>query len=149
MYHIASTNGARAKSDMQTHRAITVGRSGQCDIVLDDASVSRMHARVELTAQGYLSVQDLNSTNGTFLNRSGHWIQVQAARLGRQDGVRFGQREVELEQLAAFFGDTITVRLRRDGSGRVSDRLLTDLPEERQVIKHPKRNPLTGKVEET
>ena len=134
---------------MQTSRAITVGRGGQCDIVLDDVSVSRRHARVELTARGYLSVQDLESTNGTFLKRSGPWIRVQAVRLGRRDAIRFGEHEIKLEQLASAFGDTVTLRLRSSTAGRVSDRLLTDLPTEREFIEHPKRNPVTGKVEES
>lgn len=47
--------------------AVLIGRGGDCAISIDDQSVSRRHAHIELTAQGFLS-QDLNSTNGTFVN---------------------------------------------------------------------------------
>ena len=44
----------------------TIGREG-CDITLSDPDVSRRHAAVE-TSNGGLSIEDLGSTNGTFVN---------------------------------------------------------------------------------
>ncbi|MFL5342158.1 MAG: diguanylate cyclase [Gemmataceae bacterium] len=46
---------------------IVIGRTETCDIAIPDHSVSRMHARVETTPTG-VSVTDLKSTNGTFIN---------------------------------------------------------------------------------
>jgi len=46
---------------------IDVGRSKSCNVVLDDKSASRVHARFEVTDRG-LVVTDNNSTNGTFVN---------------------------------------------------------------------------------
>ena len=46
---------------------LTVGRHDECDICLDDQSVSRRHATVEPEADGFCVV-DLQSTNGTFVN---------------------------------------------------------------------------------
>jgi len=43
---------------------VTIGRSRSNDISLDDARVSRHHARVVRDARGYL-LEDLNSRNGT------------------------------------------------------------------------------------
>ena len=133
---------------MAPERAITVGRSNQCDVVLDDASVSRRHARVALTSNGYLKVEDLSSTNGTWLKRAGRWTRARIAHLGRQDGVRFGECEVGMDRLTETFGDTVTVRLRA-GSNRLSDRLLANLPEVKPVLENPRRNPITGNVEES
>jgi DNA-binding SARP family transcriptional activator len=48
-------------------RPITLGRQDDCDLVLDDNEVSRRHAQVVTTADGYELV-DLDSTNGTFLD---------------------------------------------------------------------------------
>lgn len=57
-----------------------LGRGEDCDIRIHDHSVSRRHARIEPTPQGYY-VTDLQSTNGTFVNDK----QIDAACL-LQDG---------------------------------------------------------------
>jgi pSer/pThr/pTyr-binding forkhead associated (FHA) protein len=44
-----------------------IGRGGECDLVLDDPSVSRRHARLAVGLDG-ASIQDLDSVNGVFLN---------------------------------------------------------------------------------
>ena len=47
---------------------VTVGRAGGCHIALeDDKTVSQLHARV-FRRDGRLYVEDLGSTNGTYLN---------------------------------------------------------------------------------
>ena len=46
----------------------TIGRSPECDILLDDVTVSRSHA-VLLQHDGAFQIEDLGSLNGTFLNR--------------------------------------------------------------------------------
>ncbi|HEY6836236.1 MAG TPA: FHA domain-containing protein [Gaiellaceae bacterium] len=46
----------------------TIGRSPDCDIFLDDVTVSRKHA-VLLQREGGYDVEDQGSLNGTFLNR--------------------------------------------------------------------------------
>lgn len=48
---------------------ITVGRAAGCQIVIDDNYVSQLHARLFLR-DGQLLVEDLGSTNGTYLNRA-------------------------------------------------------------------------------
>ena len=47
---------------------VTVGRAAGCQVTLDDTYVSQLHARVFRREGGYL-VEDLGSTNGTYLNR--------------------------------------------------------------------------------
>ncbi|WP_129308850.1 FHA domain-containing protein [Streptomyces sp. L2] len=46
---------------------ITVGRSAEADVPLDDPDVSRLHCAVTVSADGRVAVADLNSTNGTVL----------------------------------------------------------------------------------
>ncbi len=47
---------------------VTVGRDAASDIFLDDVTVSRNHAVITLTV-GAVSLQDLASLNGTYVNR--------------------------------------------------------------------------------
>jgi diguanylate cyclase (GGDEF)-like protein len=46
---------------------VVIGRGDDCDIRLNDHSVSRKHARIERTSKGF-QASDLQSTNGTFIN---------------------------------------------------------------------------------
>jgi pSer/pThr/pTyr-binding forkhead associated (FHA) protein len=48
---------------------ITVGRAAGCHVTLDDTYVSQLHARI-FHRDGDLFVEDLGSTNGTYLNRA-------------------------------------------------------------------------------
>jgi pSer/pThr/pTyr-binding forkhead associated (FHA) protein len=47
---------------------MTLGRAAGCQVTVDDTYVSQLHARVFLRDGRYL-VEDLGSTNGTYLNR--------------------------------------------------------------------------------
>jgi hypothetical protein len=59
---------------------LTVGRAGGCAVPLpDDTFVSSLHARVYRTDQG-VSVEDLGSTNGTFVNQDRVTAPVPLAR---------------------------------------------------------------------
>ncbi|HWS23826.1 MAG TPA: FHA domain-containing protein [Anaerolineales bacterium] len=46
---------------------ITIGRSNDCDVFVDNPTVSNLHARITFT-QGKWWLEDTNSTNGTMLN---------------------------------------------------------------------------------
>ncbi len=46
---------------------LTVGRAAGCQVTLDDNYVSQLHARI-FSRDGTLFVEDLGSTNGTYLN---------------------------------------------------------------------------------
>jgi hypothetical protein len=48
-------------------RTITIGRNPDCDVVLNDRQVSRVHARITWHDDHY-EVEDLGSKNGTHLN---------------------------------------------------------------------------------
>lgn len=48
---------------------LTLGRAPGCDIQLDDTYVSQLHARVAPAPDGAV-VDDCNSTNGTYVNRT-------------------------------------------------------------------------------
>ena len=48
---------------------VSIGRAPDSTIVLDDDYVSHRHARIAPDARGRWSVEDLGSTNGTYLDR--------------------------------------------------------------------------------
>jgi hypothetical protein len=48
-------------------RGATIGRSRDCDIVLEDSSVSRRHAQLQPAGVGW-TIEDLGSTNGVRVN---------------------------------------------------------------------------------
>jgi predicted component of type VI protein secretion system len=64
---------------------MTIGRDG-CDVELNDPDVSRRHAVVRQIDDG-LAIEDLDSTNGTFVNeqRSAGIVRIAAG-----DRIRFG-----------------------------------------------------------
>jgi Inner membrane component of T3SS, cytoplasmic domain len=74
---------------------VTVGRGGQNDLVLaDDDFASARHARIEVRGDG-VWVQDLESTNGTFVNGT---RVAGAQRLDAGDVLRVGATDLLIEE---------------------------------------------------
>jgi pSer/pThr/pTyr-binding forkhead associated (FHA) protein len=72
----------------------TVGRTVHADFVVDAPLVSRVHCRLTTDAEGCLTVEDLESTNGTFVNGR----RVRQAALVPGDRLRLGRVELVVEQ---------------------------------------------------
>ncbi len=68
----------------------TIGRAAQSDFILDAALVSRVHCRLMATMMGELHVEDLASTNGTYVNDE----RVEKAVLNAGDRLRVGRVEL-------------------------------------------------------
>lgn len=83
--------------------SLTIGRDPMCDIIFKDPEVSRQHIRLMKTENGY-QVQDLGSTNGTFVNgrrltgEPFNLIANQEVLLG--SGVTLTYQEINLDVLA-------------------------------------------------
>lgn len=71
---------------------VSVGRQGDCTIVLADPNVSRVHAEVRPAGDGFV-VADLGSTNGTKVNG----VRVAEQELHEGDEIRFGSTAVRFE----------------------------------------------------
>jgi len=70
---------------------LQIGRSDACQVVLSDTYASQMHARI-FPKDGEWFVEDLGSTNGTYLNR----VKVsQPSPLGAGDEIRIGKTSLE------------------------------------------------------
>jgi pSer/pThr/pTyr-binding forkhead associated (FHA) protein len=71
----------------------TIGRAPRADFIVDRALVSRFHCR--LTAgDDKLEVEDLSSTNGTFVNDK----RVAHAKIASGDRLRVGRIELRVER---------------------------------------------------
>ena len=74
---------------------LTIGRSDQCNVKVEgDTYVSSVHARI-YTRDGSYMVEDLGSTNGTYVNRR----RITApAELQRGDRVKVGKTVLEMRK---------------------------------------------------
>ena len=68
--------------------SIIVGRDDEADVIIDNPSVSRRHAEIRISDTGSWVVEDLGSSNGTFL-RGGRIDGPQTLSLG--DEIGFGK----------------------------------------------------------
>ena len=79
--------GAQAGERFQLVDLVTrLGRHPDSEIMLDDITVSRRHAEVQRTAEGYM-VADSGSLNGTYVNQE----RVERAALRHGDEVQIGK----------------------------------------------------------
>lgn len=70
---------------LRMNREIIIGRSSDLDMVLVEDMVSRRHAKIS-TTESEIYIQDMGSTNGTFVNGE----KVQRARLNEGDRILVG-----------------------------------------------------------
>lgn len=75
----------------------TMGRAPRADFIVEAALVSRLHCQFSLTHEGTLTIQDLGSTNGTFVNDR----KVEQARLSAGDRIRVGPVEFTVAKAEA------------------------------------------------
>jgi hypothetical protein len=75
-------------------RGAVIGRSRSCDIVLEDVGVSRRHAKISPSSQGWM-IEDLHSTNGVSVN--GQRLGGDPALLHDGDRVELANTEIVFE----------------------------------------------------
>lgn len=81
-------------------KRVLIGRTDQCDITINDSSVSRKHVSIE-SKDGRFLLQDLKSTNGTQVNGKSVDIHL----LSHGDKIRIGRTILQ------FLGKEITLKL--------------------------------------
>lgn len=83
---VVRSGGGRVGETFPAEERTLIGRSPDCDIFLDDVTVSRKHA-VLVRADGEFTIEDQGSLNGTFVNRK----RIESARLEDGDEVQIGK----------------------------------------------------------
>jgi pSer/pThr/pTyr-binding forkhead associated (FHA) protein len=118
---------------LKADKQIVIGRSSELDMVLVEDMVSRKHAKIMISA-GNITIEDLGSTNGTFVNGE----KVKQARLKEGDRILIGTSILKLIQQGAE-------------QANVDDRVVKQKLEEvaaAQAARSTKTSSMTGKIEE-
>jgi pSer/pThr/pTyr-binding forkhead associated (FHA) protein len=118
---------------LKADKQIVIGRSSELDMVLVEDMVSRKHAKI-MIANGAITIEDLGSTNGTFVNGE----KVKQARLKEGDRILIGTSILKLIQQGADVGN-------------VDENVVKQKLEEAaaaQAAKSTKTSSMTGKIEE-
>jgi pSer/pThr/pTyr-binding forkhead associated (FHA) protein len=89
---ILRVDGTGKEFDLDKTGSLTVGRSPDCDITIDDTQASRRHCTVVRLQSGY-EVSDLGSTNGTLVNST----LVKKHKLRHGDVIRIGAVELAFD----------------------------------------------------
>jgi len=117
---------------LKAEKQIVIGRSSELDMVLVEDMVSRKHAKITLQG-GKITIEDLGSTNGTFVNGE----KVKTARLKEGDRILVG---------------TSILKLVRQGANvpELDDAVVKQKLEEVAIIQSAKqtKTAMTGKLEE-
>jgi hypothetical protein len=83
---VRSGGGRAGEAYVLERERLTIGRSPDADVFLDDVTVSRRHAVLTRRGRGF-TIEDLGSLNGTFVNRR----RVDAKTLEDGDEVQIGK----------------------------------------------------------
>jgi len=120
---------------LKAEKQIVIGRSSELDMVLVEDMVSRKHARIVVNATGQITIEDLGSTNGTFVNGE----KVKQAALKEGDRILIGTSILKLILQGA-------------GSADVDESMAKQKLEEAAAAQaartSTKASSMTGKIEE-
>jgi hypothetical protein len=118
---------------------IRIGKAEDNDYIVDDAFASRYHANLERDANGDIFIEDLNSTNGTFVNGN----RVMKKKIASSDQVKLGNQYIlnvkealkfdndyceEFALLKTVYDDYISEKIQIQSSNQFKTRLFQSLP---------------------
>ncbi len=91
---VESSPSLTPNSELELEGGVTIGRSSSSQLAIDDSFVSHMHARIFRRGPFYF-IEDLGSTNGTFIN--GRRVDAQG-QLKVHDELRLGETVFRYEE---------------------------------------------------
>jgi len=83
---VRSGGGRAGESFFPEGEKTVIGRSPECDVFLDDVTVSRTHAELVRDGETF-TITDLGSLNGTFVNKK----RIESSELEDDDEVQIGK----------------------------------------------------------
>lgn len=90
----AVIEGDKKGQTLDLSEEVIIGRAEKCHLVLEDSYVSQMHARI-FSRDGAVMVEDLGSTNGTYVNRR----RINSpTELQRGDRLKIGKTVLEMRK---------------------------------------------------
>ena len=119
---------AGPRRPLTDHAILLVGRGEDCDLRLNDPSVSRVHARITLL-DGRVYLEDAGSRWGTLVNG----VATEAKELAPGDRVEIGDTQLRLETDSPLV--TTIAPIHR----RIRNTLPTPRPERQE--RHPQATP--------
>ena len=91
---IAGETGRRKQASWDIATEVVIGRAAECAVSIDDEFASNLHAKI-YRAEGRYYVEDLGSTNGTYVN--GRRINYPTELRGG-DRIKIGRTEMEFRR---------------------------------------------------
>ena len=88
---------------LRPHREIVIGRSSELDMVLVEDMVSRKHAKI-ITDENTVTIEDLGSTNGTFVNGE----KVRTSEIKDGDRILIGTSIIKLVTMGSEQSTSLT-----------------------------------------
>jgi len=85
---VRSGGGRAGETFFPSGERTLIGRSPECDVFLDDVTVSRKHAELVRDGERF-TIKDLGSLNGTFVNR--RRIETDETEIEDDDEVQIGK----------------------------------------------------------
>ena len=105
---------------------VSIGRNANNDIQIDNLSVSKNHAQISRDKDSY-RVEDLNSTNGTYLNEK----MVSKAELKHKDVLTVGKHTLEILMDKLYAIDT--------SREQVNDTMMLTTEKHKEMLKKQKQ----------
>src|SRR5205823_12313954 len=108
-------------------RPITIGRSPDNDLLVDNLAVSNYHAKIYFEA-GRMVIEDLDSLNGTFVNE----LRVARATLHDGDNIHIGKHKIKVD--ASGDAPVPWDSGRKAAAPRIDETMVLDTKERRQML---------------
>ena len=86
-------------SGFSTYR---IGRGSGVDIRIDDATVSRLHAELVVTAKRSYYLTDCDSSGGSYVARNGEWKPIKQEFIAPMEAILLGRCQTTVQQLMAI-----------------------------------------------